>query len=276
MNLRMLGQAAVQWQTDKASYLGAAIAYYSLFSVAPILVLAIATAGLVYGKEAAEGKLVGTLQEYVGADSAATLQSLVRQAEPGSGWAAVVGVVVLLVTALGLFQQIKTALHHIWKLESLDEGIVAGTVRSYLLAFITLLISCLFAVCVVSTSTLLTLVLPAWGPRLVQNPLVTYLADFAGSVLLITVLLAFLFRFFSDGRIPYRHLWGGAFVGAFLFVLGKWLFALYLANGAPGTAYGAAGSLVVFLVWVYYSAQLVFFGAEVVQVSRLGDTQTVQ
>lgn len=268
--LQTLRQAAVQWQNDKASYLGAAIAYYALFSVGPLLVIAIAVAGMVYGHRDAEGRLVEVLGGYVGADSAQALQDLVQQSsKTSSGWAALIGGGVLLFTALGLFQQIKLGLHIIWKLDlDPNEGLVAGTVRSYVLALATLLVAVIFAVVVVVGSTMGTLLLQVWGGQVFESLWLAWLAYLAGTLLVLTLLFVFLFRLFSDGRIAYRHLWGGGFVTAVLFVLGKWLFGLYLASTSVLSAYGAASSLVVFLVWVYYSAQLVFFGAEVVQVSR--------
>lgn len=261
--LRTLYQAGLRWQADNASYLGAAIAYYALFSVAPLLVIAIAVAGMVYGREAAEGKLVATLSDHVGPETARTLQGLVHQAEVGSGVAAVVGGAVLLFMAMSLFQQLKTALAILWKLPPRQEALVAGTVRSYLLAFATLLVAVLFATGVVVSSTAATLFLEVGG-----HPLLYRAGNLALSLVVLTLGFVFLFRLLSDGRVEYRHLWAGAFVTAVLFVLGKWLFGVYLRNTSLLSAYGAASSLVVFLVWVYYSAQLVFYGAEVVQVRR--------
>lgn len=266
--LRTLYQAGLRWQADNASYLGAAIAYYALFSVAPLLVIAVAVVGIVYGREAAEGKLVQTLSEHVGPETARTLQDLVHQAEVGSGVAAVVGVALLLFLAMSLFQQLKTALRIIWKLPPKSEGLIAGTVRSYLHAFATLLVAVVFATVVVASSTVFTLVLEVWGHVLLDRPGLLKLANLGVSLLVLTLGFLFLFRLLSEGEVQYRHLWAGAFVTAVLFVLGKWLFGLYLANTSLRSAYGAASSLVVFLVWVYYSAQLLFYGAEVVQVQR--------
>jgi membrane protein len=269
MILRTLRQAAILWQADRASYLGAAIAYYALFSVGPLLVISIAVAGMAFGQEAAEGTLVQKLKEFVGPDSAALLQEMVHKSTPASGWAALIGGIVLLFTALGLFQQLRVALQIIWKLKPRSaEGLVEGTVRDYLLAFTTLLVSVVFGVVTVGGCTILTLVLGVWGPRFLVEPSSVLILNFGATLLLLTVVFVFLFRLFSDGRIRFRYLWGGAFVTAVMFANGKFLFALYLASTSVLSAYGAASSLVVFLVWVYYSAQLIFFGAEVVQVSR--------
>jgi membrane protein len=274
MILRTLRQAAIQWQEDRASYLGAAIAYYALFSVGPLLVISIAVAGFAYGKEAAEGRLVETLQAYVGPDSAALLQDQIHKAAtPTGGWAALIGGIVLLFTALGLFQQMRVALQIIWKLKPRTaEGLVEGTVRDYLLAFTSLLVAVVFGVVTVGGCTTLTLVIGVWGPTFLADAYWALLFNFGATLVLLTLVFVFLFRLLSDGRIRFRYLWGGAFVTAVLFAIGKILFAIYLANTTVLTAYGAASSLVVFLVWVYYSAQLVFFGAEVVQVSRPEET----
>ncbi len=267
--IRTLYQAAVRWQADRASFLGAAIAYYALFSTVPLLIVSIAVAGQFYGKEAAEGKLVATLSEHIGPESAQNLQDLVRSAAIGSGWAALFGSLLLLFTAMGLFLQLRIALQIIWKLTPRKEDIVTGTVRGYLLAFTSMLIVVVFASLIVGGSTTLTLVLEVWGQRYFgSNPLFLRLANLAASLLVLTLTVLFLFRLLSERRIPYRHLVTGAFVTAALFVLGKYLFGLYLASTTLRSAYGAASSLVVFLVWVYYSAQLIFFGAEVVQIRR--------
>jgi membrane protein len=265
-----LRQAGQQWVADKASYLGAAIAYYTLFSAAPLLIVAIAVAGLVYGEAAAQQQLVDQLAEYIGENSAKAVQDMVKSAhQPGSGWAAGFGSALLLFAALGLFQQLKTALHLIWKLPAVNAGgFVRGTVREYLQSFAVLLVAVIFATLLLSVATVATIAIEAWGQFFPGGPAVWRAINLAASLLLLTLLVVFVFRLLSDGRIAYRHLWGGGFVTAILFVLGKWLFGFYLAHTSLSSAYGAASSLVVFLVWVYYSAQMIFFGAEVVQVRR--------
>jgi membrane protein len=266
---RTIRQAAVQWQSDRASFLGAAVAYYTLFSIAPLLIIAIAVVGLVYGEDAVEGRLVNDLSDYVGDDSASTIQTIIQQTRhPRSNWwAFAVGASLLIVMALGLFQQIRTALHQIWKLPPPpSESLIHSTIKDYVLAFAMICVSVLFVLLVLLSTTVTTIIIEVWGHFLPGELADWRLANIGVTFVLITLLLVMTYRILSDRRLPYGCLWGGAALAAILFISGKWLFGVYLAHASLATTYGAASSVVVFLVWVYYTAQVFFFGAEVVQV----------
>jgi membrane protein len=272
---RLLARAGHEWTADRASFLGAALAYYALFSMAPVLLIAIVIAGLAFGEEAAEGNVVGYLTDYVGPDSAQAVQALIRAARviPGGQWRSLVGVAVLLYAAINLFQQARTALNLVWKLPDPPTGGLTRWLRDLVSGFILVLIVGMF-VMLLAASSLATAWLmedPAW--HAVLNATSWPASEFGIALALQTLALIFAFRFLSDGRVPYRHLILGSFVAALLLSAGKLLFGLYLRFSNVATVYGAASSIVVFLVWIYFSAQIVIYGAEIVKVSMRKDSQ---
>jgi membrane protein len=182
---------------------------------------------------------------------------------------AIVGIASLLFGALGVFTQLRASLHRIWKLETPpSQGIIRGVVKNYLLAFVMLQLTSIFVLLLLVLSTVLV-TLEVWFRDYLPGIGWTWHAgDFAGSTLLVALLFTLTYRFMSDGTIPYQHLWRGALVAAMLFCFGKLLIGWYLGYSQLGSAYGAAGSLVVFLAWMYYSAQIFFFGAELIRVQR--------
>jgi membrane protein len=178
----------------------------------------------------------------------------------------VIGIVALVYGSLGVFTQMHSSLHRIWRLPPPPtQGIIARVIKTNLIAFLMVQVTCIFVLLLLSTTTVLTLLVNWWSKVGPGDGWTWHVGDFLLSTLLITVLIAFTFRFMSDGRINYRHVWGGALVSALLFNVGKMLIGYYLARVHMGSAFGAAGSLVVFLTWVYYSAHSFFFGAEVVR-----------
>ncbi len=272
---RTIHQAALQWQKDRASFLGAAVAYYTLFSIAPLSIIAIAVVGLVFGEDAVEQRLVTQLSDYTGEEAARGIQTLVQNTRHSTTnwWAFGIGVGLLLFMALSLFQQIRTALHLIWKLPpDPKDTLIRGTVKDYLLALAMIGVSVMFVIALFLSTTVITVGIEIWGQDLIRNLHLPgdldqwRLANLGVMFVLLTILVMFTYRILSDGRLPYRSLWGGAALAAMMFIAGKWLFGFYLANASLASTYGAASSVVVFLVWVYYTAQTFFFGAEVVQV----------
>jgi len=265
--IRNLWRAGREWNNDNASFLGAALAYYSLFSVAPLLMLAIAIAGLVFGSAAAEGRVYEFLEEYVGAESAKAIQKLVLSSTKLSfgSWSSIIASCILIYAAVSLFRQLKTALDIVWKLPPIVRHGVVGWLHDLLLAVILVAFTGLFVVFLTTASVVNAYL--ADLPAIHQfGPVAWRSLEFGAVFLLQTLILGFTYRFLSEGRIRYRHIWGGAIVAALLLTLGKSAFSLYLSYSHFNTIYGAAGSIVVFLVWIYYSAQIVFFGAEVIKV----------
>jgi membrane protein len=269
-SIRILIQAARQFSADGAAQMGAALAYYALFSIAPLLVLAVMLSGLIFGEQAARDRVRKHLTEVVGPESAREVNTLMESANKPSGGtvAAVLGVIALVLGALGVFLHARRCLCTIWHLDTQGSRRVLATLLNYLLAIIMVLC--------VGALLFLSLALSTAVPLLVQymgknSPLGTRSwrwLDAGVTFGLLTLFFALVFRVMSGRRIAWRHVLYGSFVSALLFTGGKTLISLYLAYTSTASAYGAAGSLVVFLVWVYYSSQITFFGAELVQARR--------
>ena len=261
--LGLLRQSFSDWQADNAPRLGAALSYYTLFSLAPLLIVAIAVAGFAFGKDAAQGRIVAELQGLVGPMGAQAVQELIKNSQrPEAGiFATIVGVVTLFLGATGVFVELKGALNLVWDVESPSEGIW-GMVRSRLWAFalvlavgFLLLVSLLVSAAVAATDTILA--------RFVSEPsVVLHAMNTILSLVVITVLFALIFKFLPDTEVLWSDVWIGAAFTSALFTLGKFLIGLYLGHSSVSSVYGAAGSIVVLMVWVYYAAQIFFFGAE--------------
>lgn len=269
---RTLWRAAREWNNDNASFLGAALAYYSLFSIAPLLLLVFAITGLVLGEAAVEDRVFGYLKDFVGADSAKAVQQLVLSAsKPTWGsWQSILASCILIYAALSLFRQLKTALNIVWKLPTIHHYGIVGFFHDLLLAVILVLCTGLF-VLFMTLASMVTAFLAEF-PMLHVGPKTWKWIDFSAVTVFQAFILGFTYRLLSEGRIRYRHVCGGAITAAILLTAGKWAFSYYLQYSRFDTVYGAAGSIIIFLVWVYYSAQIVFYGAEVVKV-RMQQTQ---
>lgn len=266
--LTLVKETVREWSSDQAPSLAAGLAYYTIFAVGPVLVIAIAIAGLVFGRDAARSEVIAQLQGLIGRQGAEVLAGLVAKAsEPKTGVVAVVtGTATLVFGATGVFGALQGALNTIWEVKPVPRKGIWGFVRSRFLSLamvlgvgflllVSLVVSAgLSALHRVSTR-LVTGVDPVWN---VVNVVV--------SLAVITLLFALIYKFLPDAKIEWRDVWIGAVATALLFVLGKYAIGLYLGNSSVGSAFGAAGSLVVVLLWIYYSAQIVFFGAEFTQV----------
>jgi membrane protein len=238
-----------------AQTMGAALAYYTVLSMAPLLIIAVAVAGRVFGSQAAEGMLAAEIQDLVGTAGAQVIQSILVSAySPAKGIVAgVLGIGALLFGAASVFNQLRIALNRIWDVAPAPfrlRDFLSEQLRSFAL--------------VVGVGVLLLLLLIANAIlSSVAAPLASlWIANTLGSLAVIIILFALLYRLVPATRIPWSDVWIGAAASAFLFALGKHLVGAYLGRASIGSAYGAAGSLVVLLVWVYYSAQIFLFGAE--------------
>jgi len=257
--------------------MGAALAYLSLFSIAPLLVIAISIAGLVFGPDAARGAVETQLNQALNNNKTAVdfvLGMLKQVNRPKTGLlATIAGFVALVVGALGVFLHLRGALRRIWRLEPPGGGGFLATLLDYLLAIIMVLCCGGLLLVSLTVSTALAFVGTFVGNRFTSRfpggPLLCQSLEFLVSFAFITLLFAIVFRVLSARRIPWGQIWYGAAVTSLLFTVGKTLIGYYLAYTGTASAYGAAGSLVVFLIWVYYSSQIVFFGAEVVQARRM-------
>jgi membrane protein len=260
-------QTFTEFGQDKAPRLGAALAYYTIFSVGPLLLIAVAMAGIFFGQEAAQGRVSAELGKVFGAQMADALEKMVQAAaKPRSGkLATIVGVVMLLFGASGVFAQLKDALNTIWNVETKKAEGIKGFIKDRFLSMAMVLgIGFLLLVTLIIDAAI-----SAVGDRMTQfvgGEAVMQIVQLLVSFGVVTVLFAAIFRILPDLEISWHDVWLGALFTSLLFVAGKFALGLYLGKAAVGSAYGAAGSLVILLIWVYWSAQILFLGAEFTQV----------
>lgn len=264
--LRRLVDTSVRaWVDDYAASMGAAIAYYTLFSIAPLVILLIGVAGLVYGQEAAEGQIVAQLQGQIGADAAAVVQALLKGvSRPAEGATATLfGVVTLLIGATSVFGELQSALNRIWRAPDAARRIsVFSLVRARLLSFAMVLILGLLLTLSLAFSALLSAV-GHWSNRWFSGwQTLLQVANFTASFVVNAVIFAMIYKIMPRVRIAWRDVGIGAVFTALLFEISKLLIGLYLGQSTVASSFGAAGSLVLFLMWVYLSAQIFLLGAE--------------
>jgi membrane protein len=266
--LRLLADAFAGWQKDNASRLGAALAFYTLFSLAPLLVLVIAIAGLLFGRDAAQGKIVAEFEQLIGTGGGGEIGEMIDAAwrTDFSSHAALIGTVALLVGASGVGAEIKGALNTIWKAPPPRRPAIWNWVRARLTALalvvvvgFLLLVSLVISALISATDGVLASVFP-------EPALLLELANALVSFAVITTLFAMVFKILPDPDVAWGDVWIGSFVTSLLFTAGKTILGMYLGRSGFASVYGAAGSLVMIVVWVYYVAQILYFGAEITHV----------
>ena len=266
--LSLVRETWSEWSEDKAPRLGAALAYYTIFSVAPLLVIAVAFAGLVFDPAEAERAVLGQIGGLVGqagADLVGTMLAGARR--PGTSLiSSTLGVIGVLLGAMGAFGQLQDALNTIWEVKPKPGRGIRGIIQDRLLSLgMVLTVGFLLLVSLV-VSTALSALGNFVGGGITEWSWLLNGVNIVTSLSVITVLFALMFKYVPDVKMAWRDLWLGAFITALLFTVGKAAIGLYLGNAAVTSTYGAAGSLVVLLLWVYYSAQIFFLGAEFTQV----------
>jgi membrane protein len=261
-----------EWQQDRASRLSAALAYYTIFSLAPVLIIVIAVTGLFWQQQAVHEQLMSQIQGLVGVEGAKFISNMLTSASnPARGiTATILGIITLIFGALGVFNELHNSLNIIWNvkeeepknfLESLKK-----TILDRFLSFTMILgIGFLLLVSLVISAGL-SAVQNTLGNAFPLSEFIWQMINLVVSIGVITLLFALIYKVLPDAEIAWRDVWLGGFVTAVLFSLGKFLIGLYLGNSAVASSFGAAGSLVLLLVWIYYSAQILFFGAEFTQV----------
>jgi membrane protein len=240
-----------------------------VFSLAPLLLIAIAIAGFFFGEEAARGEIFGQIQGLVGAEGALAIQAMLENANrPGSGGtiATIVGVVVLLFGASGVFGQLQTALNTIWEVKPKPGQGIRSFLQARFLSFAMVLVIGFLLLVSLVLSAILAAISHYFNGFVPGFVVLGQLLNFVISFVVITLLIAAIYKFLPDVKVPWKNLWIGAGVTALLFNFGKYLLGVYLGSSGVGSAYGAAGSFVVVLIWVFYSAQILLFGAEFTQV----------
>jgi membrane protein len=261
-------QAFSEFGRHKVPRLGAALAYYTIFSLAPLLLIVIAIAGFAFGHDAAQNKIFEQLRGVLGPASATAVQELVKgAARPKSGTAAtIIGVLTLILGASGVFGQLEDALNTIWDVEPKQGGGIMTLLKDRFLSFAMVLgIGFLLLVSLVIDTAVAAMGKYAAG-HLPGGVALWNIAELLFSFGVITVLMAMIFRVLPELKIEWRDVWLGASLTSLLYVLGKFGLGIYFAKSDVGSTFGAAGSLVIVLLWVYYSSQIVLFGAELTQV----------
>ena len=257
-------RAALAWWYDNVSRLGASLSYYTLFSLAPMLVIAIAIAGFVFGAEAARGEIVSQIQGLVGREGARAVQAMLQGAAKRSSGivATIVGLVTLVVGATGVFLELQTALNGIWRVKPKPSAGIMDVLRQRLISFglvvgvgFLLLVSLLVSAALAALGKFLGSYMPGYA---VLGQALNVLLSLA----VITLLFAMIYKVLPDVELAWRDVWVGGLVTAGLFSIGKLVIGLYLGTSSTTSTYGAAASVIVLLLWVYYSSQIVLLGAE--------------
>ena len=258
-------QSVSAWSNDYASSMGAALAYYTLFSLAPLLLLVIAIAGFVYGSDAARGAIIAQFGGLIGEEGAAAIQGLLKSAsQPAqSVIASVIGIATLLVGATSIFAELQSDLDRIWRAPAAAKpsGIM-GLLRTRLLSFgLIVSIGFLLLVSLVVSSGLAAFAkwYGGWFPGWI---ITMEIVNQAVGLVFVTALFALMYRILPSVRVAWGDVWRGAFATAVLFTIGKFLIGFYLGKAGVASGFGAAGSIVALLVWVFYSAQIFLLGAE--------------
>jgi membrane protein len=262
--LTLLRDAGKHWLNAKAPRLGAALAFYAVISLAPLLMLVMNLAALLFGQDAAAGQLADEIRDTVGAEVAQALQDMIREANrPFTGtWHAIVGLLVLLFGASGVFVELQDAMNTIWQVTPKPGRGVLGIIRDRFLSFTILMGACfLLLASLVATAVLAALSRLGTLSGLPGGAGLWEGLNFVVSFVVITLLFALIFKVLPDARVRWKDVWIGAASTALLFTLGKLALGFYLTHGSVTTGYGAAGSLVIVLLWDYYAAQILLFGA---------------
>ena len=263
----LIKTTVIAWGDDYAPSMGAALAFYTLFSIAPLLLIVLSITGFVFGAEAARGEIAGQLQNLMGEQSAMTVQALLQNVnKPTDGIVAtIIGIVLLLIGATSVFGELQTALDRIWRApERPPIRSILSFLRSRLLSFgmifgigFILMVSLVFnaALAAISQWWSLQYQFKEWLD-------VLNIVDLVFGFVMTTAMFALIYKVIPSVKIRWSEVWIGAFITAALFTLGKFLIGLYMAKSAVASGFGAAGSVVALLVWVYYSAQIFLLGAE--------------
>ena len=261
----LMGSAFTGWQDDYAQSMGAALAYYTMFSIAPLLLIVISIAGLVFGEEAARGEIAGQLQRLLGEQGAMVVQALVQSVnKPSEGiWTTLIGVLLVLIGATSVFNELQNALDRIWRVtKGAEIGSFLYELQGRLLSFsmilgvgFVLMVSLIFSAGLSAIGKWWSPLWGAWG-------IAAHIVNIGMNFILTTGMFALIFKIMPRVRIEWYEVWIGAAITAILFTFGQFLIGFYIGTSGIASSFGAAGSLVALLVWVYYSAQVFLMGAE--------------
>jgi membrane protein len=267
--IKILKDTGKEWYEDDAPRLAASLAYYTLLSTAPLSLLCVSIVGFFFGEKAARGQIASQIGTVTGPEAAKAIQSVIQNAHQSDGGvlSTIAGIVLLLVGASGVFGELQTALNNMWGVKPNPQR---GAIKDFLIARFLSFTMVLGVAFMLLASLVVSAVLAGLGrvlsDALPGGELVWQILNFVISLGVITLLFALIFKFVPDAKVNWRDVWVGAAVTALLFSIGKMLLGLYLGKSTVASTYGAAGSVVAFVVWVYYAAQILFIGAEFTQV----------
>jgi membrane protein len=263
---KLFRQALAQWSEHNAMRSSAALAYYAVLSLAPLIVIIVAIVGFLIGQHAASGQVAAQLSGALGQRGAQEIETIIKNAHrPAAGIAAsAISIIVLVFSASGVFGELRESLDLIWNVRKKSTGFW-GTVKAKAFAFLMVIAAGLILFAAMLLSTAVSLAGKLFRSALPVPEWVLHIASMAISFLILTLVFAIIFKFVPDAKVAWKDVWTGAAVTAALFTVGQLLLGIYLGKASFSSAYGAAGSLLVLLVWVYYSAAIFFFGAEFTQ-----------
>jgi membrane protein len=262
--VRLAKKTVMKWWDDNVLRLSAALSFYTLFSLAPLLTIAVAIAGLVVDEKVVQDEVLGQFKDLIGTPGADAIANMLESAsQPVHGTiATVVSLITRIIVSMGMFSELQDALNLMWRITPKKNAALWGAVKSRFLPFmlvigtgVLLLVSLLMSAFVAALSKFVLQAVP--GPQVIL-----ILVDVAVSLPVITLLFALMFKVLPDGYIAWMDVWLGAVASGTLFIIGKWVIGLYLGSTAMASMYGAASSLMIILAWVYYSGLIFFFGAE--------------
>ncbi len=258
-----------EWNEDKVARLAAALAYFTLFSLAPLLIIVIAVVGFIFGEEAARGEIVGQIQGLVGADAAGVIQGAIDNAyrpdENVGVIASLIGFGLVLFGATNFFAQLQESLNTVWNVEP-ESGGASDFIRKRLLSFGMVLGIGVLVILLLFASTLINAFAELLADTFPDFDWLFQLLSFLVPFAVLTLLFAMIYKFLPDAHIAWGDVWIGSIITALMFAVGQFLLGFYLGTASFESTYGAAGSIVALLVWIFYSAQILLIGAEITQV----------
>ena len=266
---KLLKTIVMKWLDDEPFQSAAALSYYTLFSLAPLLIISIAVAGFVFGREAAQNQIVTTIQGLIGQESAQAVQAMIQNASsrPKAGMiSTVLGGIILLFGAGGVVGQLQTSLNTTWRVKAQSDGGVSDFIRKRFISFAMVLGIGFLLLVSLAVSAFISGLTQFIGGWFGGAAVIAHLLDILISFGFITLLFAMIYKFLPDVEIQWQDVWTGAALTSILFTIGKILIGLYLGSSGVTSIYGAAGSLITVLLWVYYSSLIFLLGAEFTQV----------
>jgi len=278
--ITLFNYAFQDWSDDRVPMLGAALAYYAIFAIGPLVVVLTTVAGLIFGEAVASQQVMDLISQVLGPNIAEAISNLVqgRAERQSQATFALIGLFALFFGAMAIFGQLKNALNIIWEAPRDTRGLL-GLVLGNLLSFGTLIFLAVLLVILLIVNSILALIAPYVTDRVPMGAILWQGVGILVQFGFLVVAFGYVFRVLPDVRVDWKDVWLGSITAAILFLVGQFVLSFYLSKVNIGSAFGSASSLVVFLIWIYYSAQLIFFGAEITQAyannfgSRIGRPQ---